>query len=163
MTDHTRPVERTTVLLVEDDEGIALPLRCSLEREGHRVEQVTSGREALARLQSGGISLVVLDVELPDLDGGGLAVQVRREQLAPAMLLLTAGVRGQRVARAHEETVVGYLSKPFAVREFLARTRLLLRRTEAPHMSPCGPDAPTRGWGGAHPRMLVGQVPQNVV
>jgi DNA-binding response OmpR family regulator len=151
------------VLLVEDDDGIALPLRCSLERDGHRVERATTAADALARLREGGVSLVVVDVEHLDPDGPALAHQARVDRLAPAMLLLTSGARPARGARPQQGTLVSHLAKPFTVREFLARTRVLLRSSDLPVPAPRSPVGAPSDREGATPATVVGQVPQNVV
>jgi DNA-binding response OmpR family regulator len=89
-------------------------------------EHITSGRDALGRLRRGRVSLLVLDLERPDMDGAVLAHQVHRDGLTPAMLLLTPRLGSLPVTRQLEGTVVSCMAKPFAVREFLARTRSLL-------------------------------------
>ena len=71
MNQPTDSAEPATVLLVQDYDGIALPLQCCLERDGHHVERATSATEALARLRDGGVSLVVVDVEHLDTAGLG--------------------------------------------------------------------------------------------
>jgi DNA-binding response OmpR family regulator len=116
------------VLVVEDDDGIALPLVRTLEREAYDVERVPSGTAGLDRVARGGIDLVVLDLGLPDLDGLDVCRQMRADGYAGGILILTA--RGGELDR-----VVGldvgaddYLGKPFALAELLARTRALLRR-----------------------------------
>ncbi len=116
------------VLVVEDDEAIALPLVRTLEREAYDVERVPSGTAGLDRVARGGIDLVVLDLGLPDLDGLDVCRQMRADGYAGGILILTA--RGGELDR-----VVGldvgaddYLGKPFALAELLARTRALLRR-----------------------------------
>ena len=116
------------MLVVEDDDGIALPLVRTLQREAYDVERVTTGTAGLDRVASGGVDLVVLDLGLPDLDGLDVCRQLRTDGYAGAILILTA--RGGELDR-----VVGldvgaddYLGKPFALAELLARTRALLRR-----------------------------------
>jgi DNA-binding response OmpR family regulator len=116
------------VLVVEDDDGIALPLVRTLEREAYDVERVPSGTAGLDRVARGGIDLVVLDLGLPDLDGLDVCRQLRADGYVGGILILTA--RGGELDR-----VVGldvgaddYLGKPFALAELLARTRALLRR-----------------------------------
>ena len=120
-----------TVLLVEDDDGIAAPLVRTLEREGYGVERVANGGDALTRSKDGSarpIDLVVLDLGLPDMDGLDVCRQLRAQGYESGILILTA--RGGEIDR-----VVGldvgaddYLGKPFALAELLARTRALLRR-----------------------------------
>jgi DNA-binding response OmpR family regulator len=117
------------ILMVEDDDGIALPLRRTLEREGYAVERVDNGRDGIDRVGQGGVDLVVLDLGLPDIDGLDVCRALRAGDFTGGILILTA--RGGELDR-----VVGldvgaddYLAKPFGLGEFLARTRALLRRT----------------------------------
>ncbi|MEZ0580344.1 response regulator transcription factor [Nocardioides sp. MH1] len=129
-----------TLLLVEDDDGIATPLVRTLEREGYGVERVATGGDGLARAKRGGVDLVVLDLGLPDMDGLDVCRQLRAQGYDSGILILTA--RGGELDR-----VVGldvgaddYLGKPFALAELLARTRALLRR--AGRADPADDDAP---------------------
>src|SRR3954447_7847329 len=117
------------LLIVEDDDGIAMPLTRTLEREGYAVQRVDNGTEAIARVRSADIDLVILDLGLPDMDGLEVCRTVRTAGYAGGILILTA--RGGELDR-----VVGldvgaddYLSKPFGLSELLARARALLRRT----------------------------------
>jgi DNA-binding response OmpR family regulator len=116
------------ILMVEDDDGIALPLHRTLEREGYSVERVANGTEGLTRASLIGPDLVVLDLGLPDLDGLEVCRRLRADGYDGGILILTA--RGGELDR-----VVGldvgaddYLAKPFPLGEFLARVRALLRR-----------------------------------
>jgi len=119
-----------TVLIVEDDEGIAMPLVRTLGREGYDVERVGEGSVAVARALAGSVDLMILDLGLPDIDGLEVCRQVRAGGYDGGVLILTA--RGGELDR-----VVGldvgaddYMSKPFGLAELLARTRALLRRSE---------------------------------
>jgi DNA-binding response OmpR family regulator len=118
------------ILMVEDDDGIALPLRRTLEREGYDVDRVATGGDALSTVLSWAPDLVTLDLGLPDLDGLEVCRQLRADGYDGGILILTA--RGGELDR-----VVGldvgaddYLAKPFALGEFLARVRALLRRAD---------------------------------
>ncbi|HET6624967.1 MAG TPA: response regulator transcription factor [Nocardioidaceae bacterium] len=116
------------ILLVEDDDGIAVPLVRTLEREGYEVERRAEGLAAVERVTAGDIDLMILDLGLPDVDGLEVCRRVRAGGSSCVILILTA--------RAGElDRVVGldvgaddYLAKPFGLAELLARTRALLRR-----------------------------------
>lgn len=117
------------VLIVEDDEGIAIPLVRTLGREGYDVDRVDEGTAAVDRALAGGVDLMILDLGLPDIDGLEVCRQVRAGGYDGGVLILTA--RGGELDR-----VVGldvgaddYMSKPFGLAELLARTRALLRRS----------------------------------
>ena len=119
----------STVLVVEDDEGIALPLVHMLEREGYDVVHALAGAPAVDRVCDGDIDLVILDLGLPDIDGLEVCRRIRAKSMDCAIMILTA--RGGELDR-----VVGldvgaddYMAKPFGVAELLARTRALLRRS----------------------------------
>ncbi|MDX1620774.1 MAG: response regulator transcription factor [Nitriliruptorales bacterium] len=120
----------STLLLVEDDEGIARPLATALEGAGYDVRHAAAGTEAL-RLLDGGIAAVILDLGLPDIDGVELCRRIRREH-GPDLPILILTARGSET-----DVVVGldagaddYVTKPFRLAELQARLRALLRRTE---------------------------------
>jgi DNA-binding response OmpR family regulator len=132
------------LLVVEDDDGIAVPLQRTLEREGYAVERVGTGAECLDRAAAGGVDLVLLDLGLPDMDGLDVCRRLRSEGYHDAIMILTA--RGGELDR-----VVGldvgaddYLAKPFALAELLARTRALLRRSARSAASEATAAAPSR-------------------
>ena len=125
-----------SILLVEDDDGIALPLTRALEREQYAVERVSTGQAALVSAATGRFPLVVLDLGLPDGDGLDVCRQAREDGYTGAVLILTA--RGSEIDR-----VVGldvgaddYMAKPFSLAELLARVRALLRRQNGPSTAP---------------------------
>ncbi len=122
-----------SVLIVEDDEAIAMPLVRTLGREGYDVERVGEGTTAVDMAVAGGVDLMILDLGLPDIDGLEVCRQVRARGYEGGVLILTA--RGGELDR-----VVGldvgaddYMSKPFGLAELLARTRALLRRSGSAH------------------------------
>lgn len=117
------------ILVVEDDDGIAVPLMRTLDREGYVVERVADGAAALERATDE-IDLVVLDLGLPDMDGLDVCRRLREQDFDGGIVILTA--RDGELDR-----VVGldvgaddYIAKPFALAELLARLRALLRRSE---------------------------------
>lgn len=117
------------LLLVEDDDGIAVPLERALRREEHDVVRTASGEQGLTLALSGTFELVLLDLGLPDVDGLEVCRRLREAGSTVAVLMLTA--RGDELDR-----VVGldvgaddYLTKPFSLAELAARLRALLRRT----------------------------------
>ena len=121
------------MLVVEDDEAIAMPLVRTLGREGYDVDRVAEGSDAVERALAGGVDLMILDLGLPDIDGLEVCRQVRAGGYVGGVLILTA--RGGELDR-----VVGldvgaddYMSKPFGLAELLARTRALLRRSRMGH------------------------------
>lgn len=117
------------VLVVEDEEDIAVPLMRTLEREGYEVNRVSVGAEAVAFAVGEGPAVVILDLGLPDMDGIDVCRQMRSGGYLGGIIMVTA--------RAGElDRVVGldvgaddYLAKPFGLAELLARVRALLRRS----------------------------------
>lgn len=119
-----------TVLVVDDEPTLVATLRYGLEREGYRVVTAGDGEAALNLARSDHPDLLILDLMLPKLDGLQVCRLLRREMSVP-ILMLTA--RGEEV-----DKVVGlelgaddYVTKPFSMRELLARVKALLRRTDA--------------------------------
>ena len=116
------------ILVVEDDSRLAATLERVLAAEGHDVELVGDGLEALRRAREHSPDLVVLDVMLPGLDGIGVCRRLRATAQFPILLLTALGGTEERV-RGLDSGADDYLVKPFAYQELLARVRALLRRT----------------------------------
>jgi DNA-binding response OmpR family regulator len=114
----------TSVLVVEDDPGIATQLVRGLSRGGYAVDHVTTGRDALDRADP---DVVLLDLGLPDGDGVDICRQLR-ERSGVAIIVVTA--RGEEPERvlALDAGADDYLVKPFGLAELLARIRAVLRR-----------------------------------
>ncbi len=125
-----------SILLVEDDDGIATPLKAALEGDGYRVVRVATGREALAAASGsdGPPAAVLLDLGLPDLDGVEVAKRLRRTAPGVPVLMLTARTSEADVVVGLDAGADDYVTKPFRLAELLARLRALLRRarTDAP-------------------------------
>ena len=117
------------ILLTEDDAALRGGLRELFEREGYRVVQAASAREARERLTDE-IDLIVLDVTLPDGDGVSLCRQWREEGVRQNILFLTAKDEEFDVVRALDAGGNDYVTKPFRMMELLSRMRALLRRGE---------------------------------
>ena len=117
------------VVLVEDEEDIALPLVRTLQREGHDVTWLDAGLKVLEHVAGHEVDLVILDLGLPDMDGLDVCRSLREQGFDGGIMIVTA--------RAGElDRVVGldygaddYLSKPFGLAELQARVRALLRRS----------------------------------
>jgi len=125
----------TRVLVVEDEVNIRELVCLHLRHEGYVCDDVGDGKVALERTQSQPYDLLVLDVMLPGLDGLSLCRAVRNGQLNADVPILMLTAR-----REESDKVVGlesgaddYLTKPFGVRELVARARALLRRPRQRH------------------------------
>jgi two-component system, OmpR family, alkaline phosphatase synthesis response regulator PhoP len=122
---------KAKVLIVEDDPHILFGLDELLRGEGFEVAGCKRGDEALRAVSQHRPSLIILDVMLPGLSGYDLCKQIRGKKITTPILMLTA--KGQEL-----DKVVGlelgaddYVTKPFGVRELLARIHALLRRSES--------------------------------
>ena len=121
------------LLVVEDEERVASFLGKGLRAHGYEVEWVRTGQDALRLAMDPAISLVILDLGLPDLDGLDVLAALReRGWMVPVLVLSARGRVGDRV-RGLNLGAHDYLGKPFAFEELLARVRANLRpRTAVP-------------------------------
>ena len=121
-----------TILIVEDELELVRVLRDYLERAGFRVQTASSGPEAVSRFQHAAPDLVLLDLNLPGMDGLDVARQIRRTSQVP-IIMVTARVDESDKLVGLELAADDYITKPFSPREVVARVRAVLRRTqEAP-------------------------------
>jgi DNA-binding response OmpR family regulator len=116
--------------IIEDDADIALTIRMNLEREGFAVSVFNNGHEGLVGVQQGGFDFLVLDLNLPDLDGFTICRELRRTQATARLPILMLTARSSEADRIMglELGADDYLVKPFSVRELLARITAILRR-----------------------------------
>ena len=122
------------MLIVEDEPDIAEGLRYNLEREGLSVVVAATGEKGLAAAldRSNPPCLILLDLMLPGMSGTELCRRLRREpqtRRTPVIILTARGSESERVAGL-ELGADDYVTKPFSVRELVARVRAVLRRTE---------------------------------
>jgi DNA-binding response OmpR family regulator len=118
-----------TVLLVEDDTGIAVPLSRALQREGHEVLVVGDGYSALSCAGHQRVDLLVLDLGLPGMDGLDVCRRLRRTRPDLPVLMLTARTDEVDFVVGLDAGADDYVAKPFRLAELLARVRALLRRS----------------------------------
>src|SRR5689334_18360073 len=120
------------ILIVEDEAHLAEGLRFNIEAEGHTVDVIGDGNDAVAHLldPKQPYDVIVLDVMLPGRDGFDVATEVRKAGVYVPILMLTARGRPEDVLRGFEAGADDYLTKPFELAILLARVRGLLRRTE---------------------------------
>ena len=116
-----------SLLVVEDEERIASFLTKGLRARGYSVEWVRSGQDALQRVTNPDISLVILDLGLPDLDGLEVLEGLRQRGATVPVLVLSARGRVEDRVRGLNLGADDYLAKPFAFEELLARVRANLR------------------------------------
>ena len=121
--------ERKTVLIVEDEDNLLAPLTYNLEREGYRVVTATDGGEGLELAREESPSLVILDIMLPTMDGIQVC-RILRSESGVLILMLTA--KGEELDKVLglEMGADDYMTKPFSMRELIARVKAMLRRAE---------------------------------
>jgi DNA-binding response OmpR family regulator len=120
------------ILIIEDDPAISRGLADNLRFETHDVVATADGQEGYRLLKESPPDLVVLDVMLPNLSGFELCRKVRAEGLTVPILMLTARSDESDRVLGLDLGADDYVTKPFSIREVLARVRALLRRAQAP-------------------------------
>jgi DNA-binding response OmpR family regulator len=121
-------VKTATVLVVDDDADIRRLVRALLEKEGATVHEAADGRQALREFHARDPDLVVLDVQMPELDGWTVLERIRDLADVPVLMLTARGQESDRV-RGLQAGADDYLVKPFGRQEFTARVQALLRRS----------------------------------
>lgn len=114
------------LLVVEDEDAIAVPLADGLRREGFAVQRVATGADALAAPEP---DLVLLDLRLPDMDGYEVARQLRARSRVPIIMVTARGEEVDRVVGL-ELGADDYVVKPFGLRELIARINAVMRRVD---------------------------------
>ncbi len=119
-----------SILIIEDEPAMQLGLKDNLELESYQVAVASDGQVGLEKLRTGNFDLVLLDVMLPKLSGFDVCKSARAAGIRTPIILLTA--KGEEI-----DKVVGlelgaddYITKPFSVRELLARIKAILRRSQ---------------------------------
>jgi DNA-binding response OmpR family regulator len=118
------------VLIIEDDTEISNVVAVNLESNGIRTEQVHDGLVGLKRSKSGEFDLIILDIMLPGLDGISICRKLREENYNTPILMLTAKIDEIDLILSLELGADDYMTKPFSMRELLARVGALIRRSE---------------------------------
>ena len=116
------------VLVVEDEENLIEALRYNLEKEGYDVLTAMDGEKGLELARGGNPDLIILDIMLPRLDGLEVCRILRRDVNTPILMLTAKGEEVDRIVGL-ELGADDYVTKPFSMRELLARVRAMLRRS----------------------------------
>jgi two-component system KDP operon response regulator KdpE len=119
------------LLLVEDDDATRRSVAANLAAHGYHVSEAVDGASALREWDAERPDLILLDLGLPDTDGGTLIRRVRREATTPILVLSARGTERDKVG-ALDAGADDYLAKPFGLDELRARIAALLRRTGGP-------------------------------
>jgi DNA-binding response OmpR family regulator len=117
-----------TILVVEDEPSLQETLAYNLEKQGYKVESVGDGRSALDAAHRLKPDLIILDIMLPELDGFEVCKILRREMTVPILMLTARDDEIDRVVGL-EVGADDYLTKPFSMRELMARVKAQLRRS----------------------------------
>jgi DNA-binding response OmpR family regulator len=122
-----------TVLIIEDDATMLRGLKDNFEFEGYRVATATDGEagfDAVFRVKP---ALIILDIMLPKMNGYEICQRIRREKLDTPVIMLTAKDQESDVVLGLKIGADDYVTKPFSIRELLARAEALLRRRTTAH------------------------------
>jgi DNA-binding response OmpR family regulator len=153
------------VLVVEDDPDIVELLVHYLTRDGWEVDAVENGRRSLEKLQGGRYELVILDLQLPGLDGLSVCAELRRDprtRHVPVVMLTARGDEADRIVGL-EMGADDYIIKPFSPKELVARVRALFRRMDRDAETPTltfdalqvDPERHTVRWAGRPVRLTA--------
>ena len=121
-------MEKKTILVVEDEKAIADILVFNLEREGYATLAAYDGNDGLRLAQEGAPDLILLDVMLPGIDGFEVCKRVRADSDTP-IIMLTAREEETDKVMGLELGAEDYITKPFSMRELMARVKANMRRT----------------------------------
>ncbi len=122
-------MNKQKILVVEDEPAMLNGLKDNLEFEGYEVDTAPEGQEGLNKILNNRYHLVLLDVMLPNISGFDICKKVRQEGIETPIIFLTA--RGEEIDKVLglEFGADDYVTKPFSLRELLARIKVIIRRT----------------------------------
>ena len=131
-------MSKHTILLVEDELDLLQTLSFNFESEGYKVKKATSGKEAMKFLEDDdSISLVILDLMLPDMSGLDICRHIRAKNNLKDILVIMVTAKGEEVDRVvgFEVGADDYVVKPYSVRELLLRVGGMLKRSSKENQS----------------------------
>lgn len=137
-------MEKSKILIVDDEQKIREVLRMYLEKEGFAVGEAADGREALSLVAIERWDLIVLDLMMPGIDGWSVCKEVRKTSTVPIIMLTARDAEVDRIVGL-ELGADDYVAKPFSPRELVARVKAVLRRSQftTPAGQPAKPSALT--------------------
>ena len=121
--------QKRTVLVVEDEKSIVDILRFNLEKEGYAVLTAYDGESGLEQAVNGGADLILLDVMLPKMNGFDVCRRLREKGSSVPVIILTAREEEADKVLGLEIGADDYITKPFSMRELMARVKANIRRT----------------------------------
>jgi two-component system KDP operon response regulator KdpE len=119
------------VLVIDDEPAIVRALSAALEARGYQAFTATTGGEGLSLAATQTLDVIILDLNLPDLDGVEVCRRIREWTRIPIIVLTVEGTDDRKV-EALDEGADDYVTKPFSMPELLARVRVALRHREGP-------------------------------
>ena len=119
------------VLIIDDEEPIRRFLRVALSGQLYEISEAASGKEGLIAARDEKPDVIILDLGLPDIDGVEVTRLIREWTQTPIIILSVRGSENDKIS-ALDAGADDYLTKPFSIRELLARLRVALRRAERP-------------------------------
>ena len=117
------------ILIVDDEKNIVNILKFNLQKEGYQTIEAYDGEEALHKIDNENPDLILLDIMMPILDGFSVCSKVRRNLMTPIIMLTAKSEEIDKVLGL-ELGVDDYMTKPFSVRELLARIKANLRKSK---------------------------------
>jgi DNA-binding response OmpR family regulator len=120
-----------SILIIEDDPALLRGLSDNFRAQGYEVRSASDGNAGLAAALSEPPDLVLLDIMLPKLNGYEICRRVREQRLELPIIMLTAKGQEEEIVRGLELGADDYVTKPFSIRELIARVKALLRRRGA--------------------------------
>jgi DNA-binding response OmpR family regulator len=124
-------VSQQTILVIEDDATLLRGLKDNFESQGFAVRTAGDGKLGLAAALAGPCDLVLLDIMLPQLNGYDVCRLIRSQGLEMPIIMLTAKGQEEDIIRGLTLGADDYVTKPFSIRELLARARAFLRRRQS--------------------------------
>ncbi|MCY6355543.1 response regulator transcription factor [Clostridium sp. ZS2-4] len=118
------------ILVVDDEKKIVEVVKSYLEKDGYNVFEAYSGKDAIEIFEENNISLIILDLMLPDLSGEEICKTLRGKSRVP-IIMLTAKVKEENILGGFNIGADDYVTKPFSPKQLVARVMALLRRTES--------------------------------
>ncbi len=121
----------TKILIIEDEQNMRLGLKDNLEFEGYKVDLAEDGKIGFTKILENKFDLIILDVMMPGMSGFDVCKNIRKAGITTPVILLTA--KGEEIDKVLglELGADDYVTKPFSLRELLARVKAILRRGES--------------------------------
>jgi DNA-binding response OmpR family regulator len=138
------------VLIIEDDPDIARLIQFNLPKNEYEINWVSEGLKGLQKIDEGNYDILLLDLNLPDMDGLEICKRVRQGSSDVLIMMITARSEEIDKVLGLEYGADDYLTKPFGIREMQARVKALLRRKNRDHSAPVNENGWSRSFGQLH-------------